>query len=343
MNVTEKKTDVLTWAASTDKQIQLSNSGFITRLDLELYITLSATAASDLATHGIWRAIQGLRIQGGSGKVYFNMSGVQMGVLLHALNLHDFPGKTWREIQAQTQSAAFRIHFGTRPRDVYGRDNPFDLTAAIPAMDETTINIIWSTTPNSALDDTITISSGTMYVTEHRVLPANRAVEQAIKSGLKIPISSSEAYDPSATKSNLSGIRYIPTGNWVKRIAIAAQDDTAVGSFGPLFVGDQVTEVGLKSQPDNLQIINALRTKQLELNNSLVDGMAVVNTPNIMSPWSSPGLYILDLREYGQSREYGFNTRGYGANDLQLQLTIGAYASGETEQIWYEQYEDYRG
>lgn len=352
MNTVATKVNTLAWAASSNQTMQLSNSGFITQLDLLCSVTLSATAAADLATFGLWRFVQNLTVQGGSGKVYFSMSGVQMGVLLHALNLYDYPGKTFREIVGTTQKFLFRMHFGTRPRDSYGRENPYDLTSAIPAMDETTVNLIWGTTGDDVMDDTITISSGTMEVIEYRALPVNPAQESSVKylknaagnpvaSKLMIPVSSSESYDPGATKSNNSGVRYVPSGNWVKRIGIAAQDDTAVGSFGPLFVSDQLTYLALKYNKANVPIVDNLDVAALQLSESKFDGMEVVDTPNVQSPWAPAGLYVLDLRQVGDSPDFGIDARTYGSNDLQLGLTIGSYAAGEVEQIFYEQYQPY--
>lgn len=341
MNISQKLVETLTWAASTDKQVDLPNDAFITEIDLELSLTMSGSGAAALATHGLWRAIQSLKIAGGSGKDYFSMSGVQMGVMLHYLNLVDFPTiRTWREIMATTQIVSWKLHFGSRPYDIWGRRNPFDITAALPAMDESNLKLTWSCTPANALDDTITISSGTMRVTVHKVQPANRVKELAIKQTLMVPVSSCEAYDPGATKSNLSGQRFVPTGNFLKRIAIAAQNDAAVGSNGPLFVADQVTEVGIKLAKANTWLIDAVRTAQLQLNNPKFDGMEVVDTPNTQSPWAPAGLYNLDLRRYDKE-DLGLDTRGLGSNDVILGMTIGAYSSGEVEQIFYEQYEPY--
>lgn len=341
MNLTHQLVDTMTWAASADKDVDLPLDGFITRIDLECSITGSGAMASAMATLGLWRVIQSLKIKGGSGKNYFNMSGVQMGVLLHAINMRDFPDVgTWHDLVATTQTIAWRIHFGSKPRDEFGRDNPFDLTAAIPAMDENNLKLIWSTTGNDAMDDTVTISAATMRVTVHKVLPP-AGMEQAIKAGLMVPISSSESCDPGGTKSSLSYQRDIPTGGYIRRIAIAAQDDTAVGSNGPLFVADQVTEVGVYLSKANQWLIDGLRTKQLQLNNPKFDGMEVVDTPNTQSPWAPAGLYCLDMRAYDH-RDFGLDVRGLRTSDVKLGMTIGAYASGEVEQVWYDQLLPYR-
>lgn len=347
MNIVNRIVSGLTWAASSDVDKDLSNSGFLTALDIEVTTTMSGSE-TQLSTFAKWRMIQSMKIQGGSGKVYYNPSGTQMGVAMHLLNLRDYPGRTWRELDAAASSVKWRIQFSPRKRDVWGRDNPFDLTAAIPAMDETNLKLIWSTTANTAINNDTTISSATMYVTEYRVLPESAAQEAAIKRRLMVPISSSEAYDPGASKSNLSGERYVPTGKFVKRISILATDATAYTSHGPLFNTDQVTEVGLYLAKSGVWIVNAVRAKNLALGVPLNDGYDVIDTPNTMSPWASPGFYVLDLgqhggdSEFGEGKDFGLDTRGMGSQDVKLAMTID-YASAEKEQIFYEQFEPYAG
>ena len=339
MNVVNKIVSSLTYSASNDVDKDLSNSGFLTALDLTMVLTMSATD-TQLSTFGPWRAIQSLKIQGGSGKVYYNPSGTQMGVAMHLLNLRDYPGRTWRNIAAAGATYKWRIQFSPRTRDVFGRDNPFDLSAAIPAMDETNLKLIWSCPANTALNNDTTISTAPITVTEYRVLPESKAQEMAIKSRLMVPTSSTESYDPLATKSNLSGERYVPTGKFLKRISILATDATAYTSHGPLFNVDQVTELGLYLAKSNVWIINAVPANNFLLGQPLVDGIDVIDTPNTMSPWASPGFYVLDLNQHDDP-DFGLDTRGMGSQDVKLGMTIGSYSSAEKEQIFYEMYERY--
>lgn len=330
MNIAEKLTDTLTYGAGLDKQVDLPTDGVITRIDLECSVTLDGSAASNLSVLGLWRIMQNLKVEGGGGKVYFGMSGTQMGMLLHYLNLVDFPGTTWREIVATTQAIRWRLHFGSQPRDVYGRDNPFDLSCAIPAQSETNLKLTWGcSASDDVVDATRTISSATMYVTTYRVLGVPSV-------GLMVPISSSESCDPSATKSDLSYQRDIPSGSYVRRIAILAIDATAGSSAGPLLKDDQMTEVGIYLVPENSWLMK-VRAKTIELSNPLLDGMQVVNTPNTQSPFNSTGgLYLIDLRQFGQSRLYGLDATNRGSKDTKLAMTIGAYSSAETEHVFYD-------
>lgn len=342
MNICKKITDTLTYSAGNDVQIDLPTDGMITRIEAELYLTASGAAAAALSTVGLWRAIQNLKIQGGGGKSYFGMTGTQMGILLHYLNLVDFPGTCWREIVATSQYVAWRLHFGSRPRDIWGRDNPFDLTAAIPAVDETNLKFTWTCcASDDTIDDTLTVSSGTMRVTVYEVLPPGRGQYPPNWTRM-IPVSSSESYDPGATKSDLSGERDVPTGNYVRRIAIMALDATAGSSNGPLLKDDQMTEVGLKLVKENRRLIE-VRAKQLELQNPILDGMQVIDTPNTMSPHNpTGGLYLLDLRQYDHA-DYGLDCTRMTTGDVKLGMTIGAYSSAEKEHIWYDQIQRYGG
>ena len=335
MNITKKLVETLTWAASSDQQVELPNEGLITRIDLELYTTMSGAVSGDMLTVGLWRMIENLKVEGGGGKAYFGLTGIDMGILLHYLNLRDFPGVTWHDIVATSQYSLWRLHFGSRPRDIWGRDNPFDLTAAIPAQDETNLRLTWTTCgATDTVAPTATVSSATMRVTVHEVLGLPT-------TGLMVPVSSSESYDPGATKSDLSGERDVPTGSWVRRIAIMALDATAAASDGPLLKDDQMTEVGVKLVKENRRLIE-VRAKTLELGNPKWDGMGVANTPNTQDPFSIPGLYCLDLRQYDHP-DYGLDARGFNTGDIKLGMTIGAYGSAEKEHIWYDQVQSYPG
>ncbi len=343
MNMRNGITTALTYSAGNDVDKSLSNSGFLTAIDLEAYVTMSGSE-TQLSTFAKWRIIQSLKIQGSSGTVYYNPAGTQMGVAMHLLNLRDHPGKTWRELDAAASSFKWRIQFSPRKRDIWGRENPYDLLAAIPAMDETELKLIWSCPANTALNNDTTISSAYMYVTEYRVLPVDKAHELAIKSRLMVPVSTSEGYDPGASKTNLSGERFLPTGKFLKRVSILATDATAYTSHGPLFNTDQVTAIGLYLAKENKWIINNVRAKNFALGVPFNDGYDVIDTPNTMSPWTSPGFYVLDLgdhggdSEFGSGKDYGLDTRGMGSQDVKLGMTID-YASGEKEQIFCEMFE----
>lgn len=341
---TKKLVDTISWTASTEKELDLPCEGLITRIDLEFYVAASGSMASAMSSLGNWRIFDSLKIVGGGGKNYYSMSGYAMGVLQHYLNLVDFPGITWREAVDQYPYTCIRLHFGSRPQDIHGRDNPFDLTAAIPAFAETSLKLAWSCPAALALDDTVTISSATLRVTVHQVV--NDLSEWA-KFGKMIPVSNSETYTPGATKSDLSAVRDVPVGAYVRRIGILAEDDTTAGAgLGPLFVGDQVTEVGLFLVKENRWIIrNRCATMQncgqpqFDGNNEPAGTSTYANT---QLPYSQAGIYLLDLRQYGESRDYGVNAMGLQTGDIQLGMSI-TYAASEYEYIWYDQIQPWSG
>ncbi len=342
MKTTRKITDTMIWAASSDVSINLPNDGLITRIDLEAYTTGGSAIAGALAPLGLWRIIQNLKIQGGAGKDFFSMSGTQMGQLLHHLNLLDFPGTTWKDLVATSQYQAFRLHFGSRPRDIYGRDNPFDLTVAIPAFAEgnNSLKLIWTTTAAAdTIDGAVDISAAVIRATVHSV--KDEDAEWA-RFGRKVPTSTTLAHDPSATASDLQSEVNVPVGAYVRRIGIMSQDDTAAGSNGPLIVGDQATEIGLKLTKDNIRLIHT-RTKTREVCGSPVyDGGIIVDTPNTQDPFSQAGLHVLDLRQYDH-RDFGLNCIGLQTGDVKLSFTIGSYASAEIEHIWFDQVQSWAG
>ncbi len=335
MNVTKKLTDTFTWAASSDVEVPLPTEGLITRVDFELYLTAGAAISAENATYGLWRAVENFKIVGGGGRQYFSMVGKQMGMLWHYQNILDFPGKSWHDLVATSQYLTWRCHFGSRPRDIYGRDNPYDLSAAIPAMDESNLNAVWTTgAAADTIDGAQDISSATMRVTIHEVLGGEKAWSR------KYPLSSTETFNPGGTKDNLGAEVDIPTGKSVRRILLMCQDATALNAQGRLVVGDQVTELGVRLiKPQARQVIYA-RSKQLELNNPKFDGFQVVDTPNTLSPWTVPGFYNLDLRPYFHP-DYGLDARILRPGDVKLGMTIGSYASADSEYIWYDQLQAY--
>ena len=256
MNFCKKSVKSLTYSASTIQELDLPTEGIITRIDLEVTTIPSAQMDNACSTMAIWRIIDTLKIRGGKGRTYFNMSGVQMGMLLHYINLIDFPGTTWRTLcpaSAAVMEFGLRLHFGSKPRDEYGRDNPFDLSAGIPAGDEAALKLLWGCPANTVIDTTTTVGATVMYATVYYVLGAS-------KLKLMVPISSSEGYEPGATQADLGGRVNIPTGGWLRRVAVMALDHQGYAAAGPLLMADQVTELGIELLKDNRRLI-AVRAK----------------------------------------------------------------------------------
>lgn len=339
MNLTKKNVEYLTYTASTNQELDLPTEGIITRIDLDVSTTPSAQMDNACSTQAIWRIVNTLKIQGGKGRRYFDMSGAAdagMGILLHYINLVDYPNTTWRTLcpaSAVAMEFGLRLHFGSKPRDEYGRDNPFDLTAGIPAGDEPSLKLIWGCPANTVIDTTTTVGTTYMYATIHYVLGASTA-------NLMIPISSTEGYVPGATKADLSGEVNIPTGSFLRRVAVMCQDHQDYSAAGPLLMTDQVTELGIRLAKDNRRLIE-VRAKTNELAQPVYDGFQVADTPNTLYAYTVGGLYLLDLRAHGDPN-YGMDLRGLQTGAVKLATTIGAYTSGDVEYCWFDQVQPYR-
>jgi len=338
LNVCKTLVDTAAWAASSSKQISLPNEGAITRIMITAPFTVTACLAADTNTalHA-WKPFQSIKIEGGGGKAYFSMTGEQMGRMLHFVNLVDFPGRKFeRGMATNTLYACLVLHFGSRPRDVYGRDNPYDLSAFIPAKDETNLKLTIETTQAADICDTaIDISAGTFtaHVFEVLGLPDMKGM---------IPISSTESYAHTANKSDLSAQFNIPCGSFLRRIAIISQDDTAISSGGPLMAADEISKAGIILPKENRRLIEldyeALVGKLALPGELLTTAAGAVTKPIITR---QEGFLLLDFREFG-NKDYGLDLRGYQNGDALLGLTITNYASGDDTIIWYDTIQPYK-
>lgn len=341
LNVTKTLVDTGTWAASSDVQITLPNEGAITRIVVHFYLTVTGCLAADTNTEfPAWKALQSLRIEGGGGRNYLGAVGEQMGRLLHFANRLDFPGvQLYRGMETNTIYGTIIIHPGSRPRDMYGRDNPFDLTAFIPARDESPngLKLIWSTTQAADICDTaIDISAGTMQVTVFEVL------DTPSMAGY-MPLSSTQTYPHTGNISDPGHQFDVPTGSFLRRIYILQQDATAISSGGPLVAGDEIGKVLLELSKDNRRLIEE-------------DWDALISSPGIPRPAAQTaagavtkpndravnGFACLDLRKYGHP-DYGFDLRSYQTGDVKLGLTIENYTSGDDSIVFFDMVQPYAG
>jgi hypothetical protein len=331
--------DTLAWAASTDKQIDLPNEGLITRIDLEAQITADAAAVAAHSTDAFSRIIQNIKIEGGGGKAYVGMSGDQMGRLLHFMNVNDFGGRPFMHPFDQEgtyiTSALFRLHFGSRPVDAYGRDNPFDLTAFIPAQDETNLKLTWTTTALAdIIDDTVNISAITIYAHVYQVvgLPSSQGM---------IPVSATTTYAHTANYSDLGKEFDVPTGAYLRRIVMLVQDETTNANAGPLRAYDEVPKVGLLLPKESRRLIE-LRTQALSLTNyaiALQQKDASVSQGALVAPF---GFFVIDLRPYTHP-DFGANLIGFQTGDVKLGITIENLTGGDDTIIWWDEVQPYAG
>lgn len=345
-----KKTEIGTLAYSASSQVpaDVPRDGVITRIDCEVQVTPSATMVGANLPMGIWHIIDTLRLVGGGGKQYIGMgSGELLGRLIHGLNQFDFPGMPFvgaRDLTAPNTTfvpVVFRLHFGSRPRDMYGRDNPFDLSAFVPAHRESSLKMEWGCPANSVMDGTVTISAATMKMTVYQILGSSQEIrDEMARQGLDpdspmSPVSSTESYNHTGAISDLGKQFDIPTGNFLRRIAIMAEDATTV----PVLAMDEITRVGLLLPQSGERIVDvdfsSLVTGQMPGGAMLLaDEGASVDT----YLQTQKGIAILDLRAHGY-RDYGMDTRALKNGDVKLGVTIGTYTSGDKSYIHYDQLE----
>lgn len=344
------QTDIGAWAANSGGiNVALERNGLLTRLDVTAEITPSGALAAANQPDGLFRVIQNTTIRGGS-QTYATLPAANPcggGVLLHYMNRLDFrmaghgpssitaPNRTYNPI-------TFRYHFGSRPRTLFGTDNPFDLTAFIPSVKESGLNFIIVTSGNDVMDDVTTISSGTYRFTQHIVQGTDGEIrEEMAAQGVQypgmapmgmVPAWSSELFSHTATASDYATERDVPTGAYLKRIAIIEQDDTATRAIR---AADQVTAVQLRlplqSEALVRTFVDALQNS-LDWGSNLQADSAAGNFQN-----SAPvGLIFMDLRPHGNF-DYGLNLMPPIQNgQVKLGFTISTYTSGDASLILYE-------
>jgi len=319
-------TDTLTWAASSDiSPIDLPREGLITEVRLRLHMTGSATLAAANQPDHLRRLAESLKIEGEGGRTFLGLSGEQTSRILGLLNNLDYNAPLMTLMDSATEDIVLVFHPGSNPRD------PFDLSAAIPAQDMSQLQLKWSTTAATALDDTVTISSGVGYVTIFEVL------DVPTPKGLMVPLSSTFSWVNDAAYSDYSKEIDIPCGNFLRRMAILAQDETALR---PVRKDDQITALRVRLPKTGRSILELSweDLKQLTATwykaGSVVAGqIADVQTAYPAAP---DGFGVLDFRMLADP-VYGLDLRGYQVGDIKLGLTVATPTAGDDTIIWYDQ------
>lgn len=343
--VKRTQTKYLTYAASTVVSEDLPRDGVITRIDAEVQVTPSATLVGANLPMGIWHIIDTLRLVGGGGMEYVGMgSGSLLGRMIHGFNQYDFPELPFvgaRDITAPNTTfvpVMFRLHFGSKPKNAFGRDNPFDLSAFVPAHRESSLRMEWGCPANTVIDGTVTITSAVMKLTVYMLLGTEQEIrEEMVAQGLDpnspmSPISSVESYVHTGTKSDLGQQFDCPMGGFLRRVGILAQDATAV----PVMSMDEITRVGLILAQLNERLIDvdfsALVTGQMPFGAMLLaDEGGAVDT----YLQTQKGIGILDLRQHGNAL-YGMDCRNLKNGDVKLGVTIATYGAGDDSFYFYD-------
>ena len=372
--ISRTQNDAATWVADSGGiATNIERVGLITRVDTLVEVTPSATLTGANQPHGLFRLIQNLRFEGSI--VYGQLpgdDGCMGGTLLHYLNQQDgfgvghASGSVSAPVSAYT-NINYRWHWGSRPKNRYGVDNPFDLTAFIPAFHESQLTATWITSGNDVMDDGVTISSAVMRFLIHRVIGTEAEIrEEMVSQGVNLPHSrqpvtgvvpqwSSVVHANLASTSDFDAESVdVPVGAFLKRINMLFQDATASRT---LVASDQVSEVRLHHAPTNETLI------QINAEAALLDLPAGTNlTANSGASESAgteimgadfnghapAGILTLDMRKLAQSAvpermDYGMDMRGAQSGDFKLGFIIDNRAAGDDTLINYERYGLYGG
>lgn len=353
--ITKRQNKTLTWAASSIVSEEIEASGAITQIDLLIALTASGSMAAAEQEDGIWRIIQSLTIRGSKSTDYVNFGDEQIGRMIHLLNLRDGLVKG-RQPLATVNYLMFKLHFGSRPLNEYGRENPFDMSAFLPAFDDSGLKLEWGTTANDVMDDTVTISSAIAYVTVHEVVGTRQALYNEMKAqrvplpydlnasraaGRRIPspgmwgwvpMSSYNKFAHDAAYSGGSKEFNLPTGNFLRRIAIMVQDETATR---PLRADDEVTDVRLKLPNAAQELVKndwrSMVLAEATLQSDLVDDNAA--TGGALA--AGGGFACIDLRDH-YDPDLGLDARAFKASDFKLGVSIATPTAGDDSFYYYD-------
>jgi len=362
---------VATWAASTLLSTALERIGVLTRIDVTSEITPSATLTGANQPDGLFRPLQNLNIRG-SPSIYTDLPSLvegQGGTLLHYLNKADRHGLGHPDGAVTAPSLTFTtvnhvIHCGTRPRSRSGADNPFDMSAFIPASLESSLTAEWRTTPNTVMDDTVTISSAVQRYTLHRLLGTDAEIraeiaQQKMEEGWAypswvdsqgraqaptgmMPAWQANVTSPTATTTSFETLTIdLPHGNFVRRIAILAQDATATRA---LRAEDELTELAIVSRIAGNERLLQIRTQYLNMHLEYGSNLEADDAALDFGNHVPKGIYIIPLHQYVSNpawKEYGLNMRAAARGDMTIGTIINTNASGDDLLTLFEVYQPY--
>ena len=355
------QTDTAAWAAdSSGITTDVEKLGVMTRLAVTAEVTPSATFDGANQTDGLWRIIQNLRLEGGAGP-YFALpadDACMGGTLLHYMNAvdHGLTGHASGDVTAPQLTyvgVSFILHPGSRPKRWNGRDNPYDLSAIVPALYETALRTVWVTSSNDVMDDTVTISSAVLRHTQYYItgldseiraemtrqgvaIPAHVRASSPTGEAAMMPQWTTEVFPHTATASDYGEERNITVGGYLRRICIAEQDATGDRSIR---AEDQVTGIKIKINEETIvQSYVDHWTAALPVGTQLEEDEAAAD----FGGYAPAGILMKDLTEHGHP-DYGVDLTSVAAGAAKLGLTIGQYASGDDSLILYDRVVPYFG
>ena len=349
------QTAFLTWSGDTTISADIDQVGHITQIDFTVEVTPSATLAGANQPDGLFRVIQNLAVKGGS-HTYIDLpadDGCGGGVLLHYLNAHDYPGKLFHHSGAITapsrtyQPITYVVHSGTRPQKASGLENKFDLTGFIPASTESQLRLEWTVSGNDVMDDTVTISSATGRVTLHYVTGSeedirNEMAAQGVLAAM-CPAWRGQRHTHDSTYGNYSDEINIPTGAYLSRVSLLAQDATASRTLRAM---DEWTGVQVKLNNDEI-LIQAFADAIAAKTSARGTFLMADDADDDFAGEAIYGFGVLDLKDHAVvhgpngnllSKDWGVNLIGVPQGLPKLGLTVTTYTSGDDTLILWERH-----
>jgi hypothetical protein len=345
--ITKRIIQSSTWGASSAlTPVDLPREGIIT----EVTVRFNGTATLTAAAYDDWfrRVINSIRIQGDGGRTYLGMGGDQMSTILSLWNNVVLGMPTVHSNGAGIALAApdvgsavfvsvFKFHPGNNPRD------RFDLSAGIPAMDLSTLQILLETTAAAVTDAAGAITAGTFNYEISEVLLTES--EKRAKGVIMAPMGSTLQYAHTANFSDFGKDFDVPTGAYLRSILMKVNDDTATVHRRK---DDEVTAVKLwlPKTGDIILEQNIYELKQSMMARFGCPGVAgdvgpigaiatIRPQPESLLHMVPAGFAIIDLREF--ATQYGLDLRQYQTGDVKLNVTIANFAAGDDTTLYWDQ------
>lgn len=348
----EEKTqnETVTWSASGSPQVDISNEGLITELELTAEVTPSATLAGANQPDGLLRVGRNFEITGSDG-VYFqlpNEAGGHGSTILHYLNLLDYnrvghPGGGVTAPQRSYTAMTWWLHCGGRPWQAH------DLSAFLPGLNSNSLKLVWHTTANSVMDDSVTISSATLRVSRAYTIGTERDVRQAMNDQQVFlpqidangrPLSGITGMVPSwrgnytavtTTYASYGLERNLTNSMFLRRLTVASQDETATR---PVLASDIATGMQIKYRERDVVelygdgLMNRWPAGSFLTANSGGANSVDADTSVDFDGHAPRGIMSYDFRNAFHPI-YGLNNVGLSGGQSKVGLTITAQTSGD--------------
>jgi hypothetical protein len=356
--IEQTQTDTTTWAVSSAGiSTDIERLGVITRIACTAEITPSATLDAANAPHGLFRVVQNMRLEGG-GFTYFTLPGDAGGLggtLWHYYNRQNMGvmGHASGDVAAPSRSyvpVTFWWHPGSRPVINGYQQNEFDMTALIPALHDASLRAIWTTGPNSVLDASETLDSGTMRYTLYYIVGTNSEMQAEMRrQRVNLPVFDrgvptamvpnwhTITHAATATFSDYQQEHNIPTGGYLRQLWLVSQDDTATR---PLMVSDEITGVKVMLPGQEVPV----QAYADHWNNSLFpgSGMDADDAAPDFQLHAPDGIIYKDFRNHAHP-DYGLNLEHVSSGSAKVGLTITTYASGDDHLMLFDKLHPYFG